>query len=369
MRITLQRKEFTDTLNLVIKAVAVKSQTPILSGIYLKASDGVLEVQATDNAIGIVAKLLANIEENGEVVITGKKFFEVVQKFTDDTITILHKQGENTVEISSAGSKFDLLMFPADDYPKMKVEENLKTLSLRQGVLKKLLKQTTFAASDDKDGRMIFRGVLFKIQNDSITLAATNTHRLAVAYEKTAEPFENESEVIVPAKILSDVIKFLNDTGNVEIAVSDTTANFKFDNMLITTRIIEGVFPDFNKVFPKETTITVNVGTKEFLQAVERVAVISKETDYNTINLFFGNERIKIYASSATAGRAEEIIQADVTGGELDIGFYCNYVTDVLKVIDTEKIVFGLTEDLKPAEIKAVGDDSFRYIVTPVRRE
>ena len=223
MKITVARKEFADTLKIMLKAVAVKSQTPILSGIYFSASGSCLEMQATDNSVGIISKLPANVEENGEVVILGKKLFEVVQNLAGDTVTV--STDDKEAEISSAGSKFKLLMYKPEDYPKIKQEESTTTFTLRQHILKKMIKQTAFAADNSKEpARPLYTGVLFQLSGEEITFAATNTHRLAVVYDKLCEPVD-ESDFIVPAKILQDISAMLNDTGEVKINYTGRTAN------------------------------------------------------------------------------------------------------------------------------------------------
>ncbi len=145
MKITVSKKEFSDALKIVSKALAVKSSTPILSGIYLSAAESCLEMQATDNTVGIIAKIPVNVEESGETVILGKKLFEVVTKLGGEIVTI--STNENLVEISSEGTKFDLLTFNADDFPKIKVEENAQSFTLAKFSFKNLVSKTAFAAA------------------------------------------------------------------------------------------------------------------------------------------------------------------------------------------------------------------------------
>ena len=203
MKITVARNEILDALKILMKAVAVKSETPILSGIYFSAQNSCLEMQATDNQVGIISKIPANAETDGETVITGKKLFEIVQKLTGEVVTISTE--DNCAKILSAGSNFDLLTFKPEDFPKIKQEETLQKFTLRQFALKKLIKQTTFAADNSKEPtRPIFAGVLFDFADKKIRLAATNTHRLAVATDTLTESVE-DFQFIVPAKILQDI--------------------------------------------------------------------------------------------------------------------------------------------------------------------
>ena len=365
MKITVARREFAEALKVVTKAVAVKSQTPILSGIYLSAFGSCLEMQGTDNSVGIIAKIPANVEESGEAVILGKKLFEVIQKVAGETVTIT--TDDKDAEISSAGSKFKLLVYKSADFPKIEVEESTNTFTLRKFSLKKMIKQTAFAADKRPDARPMYTGVMFRLKGEEITLAATNTHRIAVVYGKLRVPAENELEFIVPAKILQENSAVLDDTGEVKISCTGKTANFTFDNLFVTARLIAGSFPPFEGILNEEKTIAVSVVREEILKALERVSVIGKETDYQTVSLLF-DKNIKVSSSSPDVGNAEEYVVATITGGELDISFNYNYLTEALKVMDADKIQIGLSGNLKPIKITPVGDDSFHYVVTPVRR-
>ena len=182
MKITVSKKEFSDALKIVSKALAVKSSTPILSGIYFKASASCLELQATDYNVGIITKIPASVEEDGETVIIGKKLLEVSLKLGGEVVTISTQ--ENIAEVSSEGSKFSLLIMNAEDFPKIQVEETQQTFSVRQTQFKNLVSKTAFAASKD-DSRPIFTGVLFKGDGENLTFVATNTHRFAVFSEKS----------------------------------------------------------------------------------------------------------------------------------------------------------------------------------------
>lgn len=361
MKITVARKELSDAMKIVTKAIATKSQTPILSGIYFSAAGSCLELQGTDHSIGIVAKIPANVEESGETVILGAKIFEIVQRLSGEVVTI--ETEKNQAKIKSGASEFSLLIFNAEDFPKIEREENLKSFSLTNWKFKKLIRQTAYAAGDSTD-RMIFTGILFHLNGESLTLAATNTHRLAVAIEKLSESTEEE-KFVVPAKILSEISRMLDDAGKIEIVFAPKTANFIFDNVFVTARLIDGNYPPYEKVFPKESTTLVTVDREEFLRAIERVSLIGKETEYRTVDLLFGENEIKISAHSAEIGNAEEKILAEVEGGEVDISFNYEYLTDVLKAIDAEKVRIGLSESLKPADFQS---ENFRYVVTPVRR-
>ena len=303
MKITVSKKEFSDALKIVNKACAVKPATPILSGIYLKASSSCLELQATDYTLGIISKIPANVEVDGETVIVGRKLLEIVQKLSGEVVTISTQ--ENLAEIFSGGSKFSLLIMNVEDFPKIKVEESDEKITLWQFQFKNLVSKTAFAASKD-DSRPIFTGVLLKFEDENLTFAATNTHRLAVATEKISAQLNGE--FIISAKVLQEIASMIDGDGEITLIHSRSKILFTFENLLVTTRIIAGVFPPFERVFPKENEIFATVDVDEFKNALDRVAVIAKETEFQTVNFLFADNELKISARSNEVGKAEENI-------------------------------------------------------------
>ena len=274
--------------------------SPILAGVYFKAEGSTLELQATDHNLGIITKVPANVEAEGETVILGKRLFEMVLKLSGDTLTIT--ADDSNAEIKSAGTKYNLLVCNPADFPKIKREENLQLFKMRQTEFKNLVRQSAFAAADDKEtSRPIFTGVLFKAEGENLMLAATNTHRLAVVTEKISE-VENNFEYLIPAKTLQEISTMLDEGGEIKISFTERTANFIFDNFFVTTRIISGNFPDFSNLLNAERNISATVSPKEFLQALERVSIIAKETEYNTVNLNFADNEIKISSRCRQGG-------------------------------------------------------------------
>ena len=360
MKITVAREEFSEALKDVLKATAVKPMQPILSGIYLKAENSTLEMQATDHSVGIISKIMANVEESGETVIIGRKLFEIVQKLSGATLTIT--ADDKNAEIKSAGAKYNLLVFDAEDFPKIQREENLLTINLEQLALKKLIRKSAFAAAEKETSRPVFSGVMFELDGEKLTLAATNTHRLAVASMPLEENYSAEKNVI-PAKVLQEVSGMMGAGGVVEISFSDKKVAFTFDNLFVTTRLIADNFPPYEKLLNSDRPISAQLLKEDFFGALERVSVIAKEHNYEMVKLEFG-DGVKISSSSPEIGTAEEFVTANVEGGELEIGFNYEYLLDVLKVMESEEVSISMSSNLAPLDFQ---EENFRYIVTPVR--
>ena len=231
-----------------------------------------------------------------------------------------------------------------------------------------LVRRTVFAVGND-ESRPIFTGVQFKMQNNILSLIATNTHRLAFT-KKMFDKDYPDFEFVVPAETLKGILAQI-DTKSAEkiISIDYTTRNltFAFENFIVSSRLLEGVFPPTDKLLNEETSTRACVDTAEFKDAVYFVALMAKETEYGSVKLAFANNAVEIFANSNNVGDAVKKIDAQVDGGELTIAFNASYLTDVLKVIDTPKIFIDLEETYAPIKITEPDNENFIYIVTPTR--
>ena len=367
MKFTCAKNDLKDALQIANRAVAVKPQTPVLAGVYLRAEGSTLEMQANNFSLGIITKVPANTEEPGDVVVVGKYFQEIVAKLPGDTVTITYEQSDNTVYINSGSAAFNLLAMAAEDFPKVKSQEIATSFKIRAGALKKLIRRTVFACASEDASRPIFTGCLFEINGNSITVAATNTHRIAIQKENIADEIESMS-FIVPSSTLRDLLRMLGSSENyVTIDYSGKYIAFTFDNIFMTSRLIEGQFPPYEKVVPASCEIHAKLNVGEMLSAVDRVALISKETEYNTIRFIFTRDGINVSSNSPEVGKAEEHVNASLEGEDIDISFNVKYIAEVLNVLESENCRIGLNKPLFPIDIREEDNDDYVYIVTPVR--
>lgn len=368
MKFSCYKSDLTEALQFVIRAVAVKPMTPILAGIYLKAEGSMLEIQSNNFATGIITRIPVNTEVAGETVVSGKRFQEFVKNMPDDTITFSDEDNGNLLTIESGGAAVELLTMTASDFPKVKTPETDNSFKIRTTALRNLIRKTAFAAAKDND-RPIFTGGCFELKDDTIKLIATNTHRLALAAEKLPESYP-EATFVVPADTLRGLMLRIDpkDVENyVTINYSTRYLTFNFDNVFMTARLIEGQFPPYDRVIPSSSTTQVKVDAGEFKAAVEFVALMSKETEYNTVKFVFHDGDIEISSNSPDVGGAVKNIEATIDGEELEISFNADYITDVLKIIDGKQINIELNDKYSPAKFTEPDDDNYIYIATPVR--
>jgi DNA polymerase-3 subunit beta len=367
MRIFCPKEDLHHAVQTVQKAVATKTPLPILTGIYLSAQNDELQLQATDYEVGISCTVKATVEEPGAVVLSGRYFQEMVRRLPGDTIEISSSKEDRTIKVTSQNSQFNLLSLPAEEFPVLKPVSGDNAFTVQDAILRELIRKTVFACATD-EARPIFTGGLLEVDNDEVRMVATNTHRLALKKAKIAGG-GNGVKMIIPSKILNELARLLTSEEPMDVKLSwqKNQVGIVFDDVYINSRLIDGQFPDYNKVIPATFVTTVILNTDQFLDAVERVSLLARDGEYNVVKFFFKDGAVVISSNNPDIGKAREIVDATTNGNEVEIAFNAKYVTDILKNIDSEELVFSLNTPLSPAGIKPVGDDNYTYIITPVR--
>ncbi len=368
MNCICSQRDLKDALIAASKALPTKPQTPILNGIYIVAKNNQLEIQATDFALGVIAKIPAEIEDEGTIVVNGKNITEIISKLAGDIVTISTEEG-NSATFKSEAASFSLYTMDAEDFPKVSVQEFQHSLFIKNNVLRKLIARSTFATSND-DSRPVFQGCSVTIEGSTITFVATNTHRLVVVKAKIEDNIEGENKFIVPAKTLNDLMWIINsarEDNGVKIEFSDKHIAFTVNNIFVTCRLIDGQFPPHEKVIPASCETYANLDISEFRSAISRVEIISKQTEYNTVRLKFDSEGLELSSDSYETGKVIEHVNAAVEGPGVEIAFNLRYIQDFLKIAGGDEVRIGMNDKLSPADFRITGDDDFIYIVTPVR--
>ncbi len=369
MKFQCNKNDLVQALQIVSRAVASKPQTPILSGIHLIAKGDTLEMEATDYEIGIVCRIDADIEQEGESVLSGRYLQEVSRNLPDSEIVFEQSAEEPTIHIRSGAANFTLLGMAARDFPGVRKIEEKVSFTIRNTALSKIVRKTSFSCSTD-EARPIFTGCLMELAEESIKMVATNTHRLSLE-EETLSSFSGQpQQSIVPARILGELMHTLSSEIPTDVVVkcNYNEISFSFDNIFLMSRLIEGQFPDYRRVIPTDFRTNVILKRTDFLAAVSRVSLIARSSEYNTIRLEFSDGKVHISSNNPEIGNAEETVTAAIDGPDIVIAFNAVYVNDVLKNMDSESFRFSMSEPLKPAMIREFeGDEAFLYVITPVK--
>ena len=363
MKFSCYKSDLVDALNFVVKAVDPKSKTPILSCVYIKITDGRAEIHSNNYSTGIIAKIPVATEIQGDVAVSGKRLHEFVKNMPDDTITF--NENGNALQMTSGGATVELLTIPPEDFPKVTLPESIKTFEFDSSTLAKLIRETVFAVAKD-ESRPIFNGVQFEIKNDSLTLVSTNTHRLSIDTINNLN-FGFEASFVVPGDALKNLLTKISDKKlNVKVHYCQKFIAFEFDEILMTSRLIEGEFPPYGRVIPQSSMTQVIVDVKEFRNALELINLMAKETEFNKVKLDISGNQIDISANSDSVGEAIKSVDAEITGNDLAIYFNIDYLLDVLRIIDTPKINIGFGDEYSPALFSSPLNN-FRYVASPVR--
>ena len=367
MKITCAKNELLSALRFASKAIASKPQTPLLSALYLSAEDGMAEVHGNNNETGLIAKLPVEMEEHGSIAITGRYFQEVVTKLPGEEVTIDYDFNKKIAHITSGQADFRLLSMNPQSYPTVKHFDGNLSFTAKDTELREVIKKTVFACANDPN-RPLFTGVSVQVRNDHVVWAATNSHRLAVNTLHLSEP-TTSINMIVPGRFLQDVYHNLSSEVPIDVKVtcSYNSMSFEFENVFMTTRLLEGAFPDFNRVIPADFETKVHLDTAEFRSAVDRVSLIARSSEYNIILLDFETDKVLISSVNQEVGQANEDVAAQIEGPNISIAFNSQYIVDALKNIDSKTITFCMNQPLTAARIIEDGADDFVYVVTPVR--
>lgn len=366
MKLTISQKELSKAINIVQKAVSTKTPMPILNGILIEAVGNKLYLTATDLELGIKTFVDCDVVEEGSIVVQSRLLGEFVRKLSSNASVIISTDDKFRMEIKCLNSEFNISGESAVEYPTNTFDNNGIAFNINSAVLKRLIKYTSFAVSQDIM-KPVFTGCLFEVKNNKCFFVALDGHRMAVKSEELNLNLE-EISTIIPSKALNEVTKILDeDDCEIEIILSDSHISFNIDNTTIISSLLEGKFIDYNGLIKDEFFTKIKVNTAEFRDSVERAALLARE-DKNNIVLFNIKENTIQINAVSDIGQAEEfIVLKNVEGSDIRIGFNPKYIVEVLRIIDSEEIEINFLGIMNPCFIKESDNDSFKYMVMPVR--
>ncbi|HQB11690.1 MAG TPA: DNA polymerase III subunit beta [Candidatus Omnitrophota bacterium] len=364
MDIRIPKNELLKKIGLGVSIAGGKPSTlPILNNLLLETQkDGMLKIVATDMEVGVSTLLPVEIGQQGSVTVPARKFHDIVKELPEGEIS-LSVTKNNTVNIKSGKSFFKIMGLDKEDFPKLPDPSPEKEVELEQSILKESLILTSFAISHDET-RYVLNGVLVSLQENQIRFIATDGRRLAFYKKDLKEKIGKKIDMIIPSKTIHELLKLLEWEGKVKISHSQNKVIFKFQDTYLTSSLIEGNFPNYEQVIPKEEKTTAVVHCEEFLQAVRRVALLTS-IESPAVKFDFIKGKVLISAKSPNMGEAREEVPAEVSGQEVTIGFNPNYFIDLLKNLTDESITFALTEPDKPGLVK--GRNGYLYVIMPMQ--
>ncbi|MET3617761.1 DNA polymerase-3 subunit beta [Peptoniphilus olsenii] len=361
MKIRINRKELAKHIQIVQKAISARTTMQILEGIMLKAENNTLTLTATDTEISIRTKLSCIVEEEGQLVIHSRLFGDIVRKLNNDLIDI--KVENYNMNLRCGESIFNISTQNAEDYPDLPRIDEYKKLTMSASEIKNIVKKTTFAVSQDET-RIIFTGVLMDIKKDYINFVALDGFRMAI--QKIEKEVDFETSIIIPSRSLNELVKILEDDYDVEIHISRNNIVFSFNNTVFYSTLLSGEFFNYNGLLRDNHDITCDVKKSEFQSAVERASLLAREDRANLIKLNIEDSSIEI-KSNSEIGDVFEKVQTSNVNENLKIAFNSKYILDGVKILENEDILLNFTDSVNPLIITESEDDSYIYLVLPVR--
>ena len=367
MKLICQQQSLIKVLNIVSKAVSVRTTIPVLKGIMLKAESGKLTMSASDLDLSIQDSADAEVSEPGSVIVMARLFSDIVRKLPGEEVQI--ETGEdNDVYIKSMNSEFKIIGMPADEFPVINTEsEKSEFIEFDKTTFKEMIDKTSFAASID-EARGVITGVLLELSQEEIQMVAIDGFRMAI--NRRTMYNEKPYRFIIPAKILNELSKIISETeGGSEKAklyLNDKKAVFRFDDVQAELKLLEGNFIAYKDILPKNSKITVICDRALLMESIERASLLTKTGKNNLIKMNIMQNVIEI-TSDSDEGNVKEDIVVDKSGEDLVIGFNAHYVLDVLKAIDDEKIKILLNSSINPCLIEPEQGDDYQYLILPVR--
>lgn len=372
MKFTIERADLLRSLNHVHSVVERRNTIPILANVLLRAEKDSLSLTTTDMDLEIVESVAAKTATPGATTVPAHTLYDIVRKLGDGAaIEISTSNGDSVMQIKSGRSTFRLGCLSTEDFPKMGLGENFAyNFSIPAADLRTLIDRTRFAISNEET-RYYLNGIyLHATDHEGVAVmraVATDGHRLARFEMPRPDGAANMPGVIIPRKAINEIRKLIDEAGDmIEISLTDSKLRFAFDHIVLTTKLIDGTFPDYDRVIPKSNEKTLEVHPAAFSSAVDRVSTISSDKS-RAIKLTLNGKTMTLSASSPDSGSASEEIEVSFNAGPMEIGFNSTYLMDVSRQISGDGCRMLLSDAASPTIIQDVSDTSSLYVLMPMR--
>lgn len=369
MKLTIAKADLQRGLARIQSIVEKRNSMPILANALLDAADGRLEIAATDLEVGIRGSEPAEVSKPGGLTVSAKKLFEIVRELPDDRVQ-LEATPNSYLEIQCARARFTLAGTASEEYPTLPVFAPARTAMVQAAVLGSMIERTMYAASADET-RYNLNGVYLEVLEETgkIRMAATDGHRLALVDRNLANEVEGlTSGVIIPRKGLAELKRLVDedDAEEIELAFEGNNGLARKGGVTLVMRLIEGEFPNYRQVIPKEQGIALTLPVDAISQAVRRVALLSSERS-RAVKFELTESQLVISSNNPDLGDAREELDIEYSGEPLSIGFNARYLQDALGASHAKEIQLALLDDLSPARITPTDDPDTLAVVMPMR--
>ena len=365
MKISIQREDLLKPLQQVIGAVEKRQTLPALANVLIRSEADGLSVTATDLEVELVARIAQPAVEPGEVTIPARKLADICKALPDGAAMTIDTEGEKATVVSGK-SRFTLTTLPAAEFPSLEEVASSREFSIPQGALKRLIEKTSFAMAN-QDVRYYLNGLMLEVTPGHVRAVATDGHRLAMSQGTADVETEAAQQVIVPRKGIQELMRLLGDSEEpAMVQMSSNHIRITLDAVRFTSKLIDGRFPDYERVLPQGGDKQVSIDRDLLRQSLQRASILSNEK-YRGIRLTFEPGMLRIQAHNPEQEEAQDELEIAYDGGPVEIGFNVNYLLDVLNTIEGESIEATLKDQNSSALLRDPADADSVFVVMPMR--
>ena len=367
MRLTISREKLQEGLNAVTASIPVKTTLPVLANILVETTDRGIKLSGTDLDIAVSSEVAADVEASGAVTIPAKKLSEIARELPPAPVKIA-AVGEQRITLECGRSKFKLLGLPRDEFPTFPTVRFDESWRIKSGDLQKLISHTSFAVSTE-ESRPILNGVLWELRPERMSMVATNGHRLARMTVPVSSDTAPSNDLIVPPKALEQVRRLFPAEEELEIGRGENHIGFRSPFTAVYTRLIEGPYPNYEQVIPKDNDRVAVADKIALISALKRMSVVASDQTHR-IRLSFNSGMLKFSVQTPDLGEAQDELPVRYTGDQLDIGFNASYLLEILRYIPTDDVRITLKAPERAATLEPEGwsdPASYLCLVMPLR--
>jgi len=362
LRITITKDELVARLAVVSRGVSTRTAVLVLGGIQLRAEGGRLHLAATDMEVSLRTSADAQVADEGTVVVPGRLLFDIARALPDSEVAIEHKPEEAIVVVSSGTALYRLHTYSAEDFPRLPEVDQSTLHPIDRDAFVDTVGRVGRSASRD-ESRPVLTGILVRFEPGKVVMAATDSYRLAVKETPVAGSLP-ELEAIMPARALQEVTRIAAGVDEVQLGLHENHVFFGADGTWLTTRRIDGQFPNYKQLLPEQFEHELTLPREELLEVVRRVSLMAQRN--SPLRLRFEGGELTVSAVTQDVGEATESMPAPFTGDPLEIGFNAEFLRDGLESVESESVQLRLISPLRPAVLEGEGDD-YVYLIMPIR--
>lgn len=367
MKLSIPKEHLLTGLQAVQNVVGSRTTLPILSNVLLVASEGKLELTATDLDVTISCTVPATVEKPGRTTVPVKRIFGIARELAAPEIDI-EVDEKATMALRAGGSFFKINGLSGEEFPPVNLLKQARVVTLPQETLKAMLRKTSFAASSD-EARYVLNGIFFSFKEHKVTLVATDGRRLAMAEEDADVPAEAKADFIVPTKAINELNRLLTGNGKVEIGFSENQVAFTTSGegvlaVYLQSKLVDGSYPNYRQVIPGECQERISLSREELLGALRRAELMTSDKS-NSVKLTFSRNLLAITANTPEIGESREELAINYQGKDFAIAFNPSYLMEPLRALDEGEVALELIDELSPGVLKTL--KPFLYVIMPMR--